>query len=93
MSNSCISGRHDYDHLGTSCDQMDDKLRTMRDIALRRGTSIVSPTGPTVVWDANGNPVRDAAVVPDSVDRKTGNNVYKSGSLGPASDDDDAQDD
>lgn len=92
MTNKCISGRHNYEHLGTSCDEVDEQFRTARDIALRNGTSIVSAKGPTAVWDANGNPVRDAAVVPDSIDPLTGDNVYKSGSLGPASDDDDVQD-
>jgi hypothetical protein len=41
MSDPCISGRHPYEHLGTSCDEMDEQLRVMREVALS-GTSITS---------------------------------------------------
>lgn len=85
----CVSGRHAYEHLGTSCDEMDEKLRVMREVALGK-TSIVSETGPTSVWDENGDPVLDA-VTPDGID-PSGAGVYASGVLGTAHDDDDAED-
>ena len=86
MSNQCISGRHNYEHLGTSCDDMDEQLRVMREVALGT-TSIVSATGPCAVWDENGDPVLDE-VVPDGID-SLGVSVYSSGFIGTAQDDDD----
>ncbi len=38
----CISGRHNYEHLGVSCDDMDAQLREARRIALMPGTSILT---------------------------------------------------
>lgn len=87
MTDKCSSGRHEYEHLGTSCDEMDEKLRIMREVALSSGTSIVSEVGPTSVWDENGNPVVDA-VVPDGID-PLGVGIYASGFIGTAHDDDD----
>ena len=85
MSNQCISGRHKYEHLGTSCDDMDDKLRVMREVALG-STTIASESGPTSVWDENGDPVPDA-VIPDGID-SLGVGIYSSGFIGTAHDDD-----
>lgn len=79
--------RHEYQHLGMSCGQMDEKLRVMREVALSSGTSIVSEVGPTSVWDENGNPVLDA-VVPDGID-PLGVGIYTSGFIGTAHDHDD----
>nr|CRL70651.1 hypothetical protein CPGR_01667 [Mycolicibacterium malmesburyense] len=85
MSNQCISGRHNYEHLGTSCDDMDEKLRVMRELALG-STTIVSESGPTSVWDENGDPVLDA-VIPDGID-PIGVGIYSSGFIGTAHADD-----
>ncbi len=38
----CADGKHNYEHLGTSCDEMDAKLRESRRIALMSGTSILT---------------------------------------------------
>lgn len=91
MSDKCVSGRHNYQHLGTSCDDMDEQLRVMREVALSKAT-IVSETGPTSVWDENGDPVLDA-VIPDGID-SSGAGVYASGAIGTAhgDHDDNAQD-
>lgn len=91
MSEKCISGRHNYEHLGTSCDDMDEQLRVARDIALSGGTSIRS-TGPAAVWDQNGDPVLDA-VIPEGFDAASGKDIYASGHIGTPQYDDDAQDD
>ncbi|WP_104151061.1 hypothetical protein [Mycobacterium intracellulare] len=85
MTDKCVSGRHAYEHLGTSCDEMDEKLRVMREVALGR-PSIVSSAGPSSVWDENGDPVLDA-VIPDGIDA-SGAGVYASGFIGTAHDDD-----
>lgn len=91
MSDKCISGRHNYEHLGTSCDDLDEQLRVMREVALGK-TTLTSETGPKAVWDENGNPALDAAT-PDGIDPKTGHDQYNSGFIGTARDDDDAEDD
>lgn len=85
MTDKCVSGKHNYEHLGTSCDDMDEQLRTMRQVALGK-FSIVSDTGPTSVWDQNGDPVLDI-VIPDGIDA-LGVGVYDSGHIGTAHDDD-----
>lgn len=41
----CISGKHNYEHLGTSCDEMDEKLRVMRQVALGNVT-LMTGKGP-----------------------------------------------
>lgn len=76
----CVSGRHNYEHLGTSCDDMDEQLRLMREVALG-DTTITSKAGPSSVWDQNGNPSLDAAI-PDGIDSKSGEDVYVSGWTG-----------
>ncbi|KUI04456.1 hypothetical protein [Mycobacterium sp. IS-3022] len=86
MTDKCISGRHNYEHPGTSCDDMDEHLRVMREVALGK-TSIVSHVGPSSVWDENGDPVPDA-VIPDGID-SSGAGVYASGAIGTAHGDDD----
>ncbi|ULE34370.1 hypothetical protein [Mycobacterium sp. IDR2000157661] len=83
----CVSGRHKYEHLGTSCDDMDEQLRVMREVALGK-TSIVSNAGPSSVWDENGNSVLDA-VIPDGIDPVSGAGVYASGAIGTPHVDDD----
>lgn len=90
MTDKCISGRHNYEHLGTSCDDMDEQVRVMREVALGK-TSIVSKAGPSSVWDENGDPVLDA-VVPDGID-SSGAGVYASGAIGTTHDDDYDEDD
>ena len=89
MSETCITGRHGYEHLGYTCDEVDEQLRVMREVALGR-TSIESETGPMSVWNSNGDPVLDA-VVPDGI-TTTGEGRYASGFIGTAHDDD-AEDD
>ncbi|WP_457171552.1 hypothetical protein [Mycobacteroides abscessus] len=41
----CISGKHNYEHLGTSCAEMDEKLRVMREVALGNVT-LMTERGP-----------------------------------------------
>ncbi|MBZ4504961.1 hypothetical protein GBP98_06210 [Mycobacterium avium subsp. hominissuis] len=84
MSDKCVSGRHNYEHLGTSCEDMDKQLRVMREVALGK-TSIVSSAGPSSVWDENGDPALHA-VIPDGIDG-SGAGVYASGAIGTARDD------
>lgn len=82
----CTSGRHNYEHLGTSCDDIDKQLRLMREVALGKVT-LASKAGPTSVWDQDGFPSLDAAI-PDSFDPKSGRDLYGSGFIGTARDDD-----
>lgn len=83
MSNQCISGRHNYQHLGTSCDDMDDQLRLMREVALGKA-SVESERGPVWSVDAEGDEV---PAIPDGI-TATGEGVYASGAIGTARDND-----
>jgi hypothetical protein len=84
MSDQCISGRHNYAHLGTSCADMDEQLRVMREVALSSGALIVSERGP--VWSLNGETNEDVPAVPDGISAE--GVYYSTGHIGTARDDD-----
>lgn len=84
MSDKCVSGRHNYEHLGTSCEDMDKQLRVAREVALRSGTSIESERGP--VWSVDGED-NEVPAIPDGI-TATGEGVYASGFIGTAHGDD-----
>lgn len=57
----CISGKHNYEHLGTSCDEMDEKLRVMREVALGNVT-LMTGKGPDRRYVQDEDGTREVAV-------------------------------
>ncbi|MDM2578385.1 hypothetical protein PP571_24130, partial [Mycobacteroides abscessus] len=41
----CVSGRHNYEHLGTSCDEMDAKVAEAKRIAGMKGLMLMTSEG------------------------------------------------
>ncbi|ETZ70218.1 hypothetical protein L828_3201 [Mycobacteroides abscessus MAB_030201_1061] len=71
----CISGKHNYEHLGTSCDEMDEQLRVMREVALGNYT-LMTENGPDRRWVQEGE---DGVTTKIDVDDDAGAGIYGSG--------------
>lgn len=74
----CISGKHNYEHLGTSCDEMDEKLRVMREVALGNYT-LMTEKGPDRRYAQDGE---EGCTTEVAVDDDAGVGIYGSGFSG-----------
>lgn len=68
----CVSGKHNYEHLGTSCAEMDEKLRVMREVALGDVT-LMTERGPDRRFEQDDDGTREVAV------DDAGVGIFKSG--------------